>query len=327
MRRREFIAILAGALSWSRLAAAQQLQPMRRVAVLMPVAPDAVGRSYLAAFREELRKSGWVENRTVQIVERWGSGDIEHIRADASALIESRPDAILCYSVRALTALKERTQTIPVVFIATSDPVQQGFVASMSRPGGNLTGFTVFEFSILGKMLQVLKEIAPQSERVGVIYNPENVSAGGYFRTLEAVAPSLGVKIVPAVVRNASDITAAILPLAGGSSGALLVPPDITATVHQKLIISLSSEHKIPAVYFDRGFVLAGGLIAYGPDTVDLFRRAADYVARIMNGDDPAELPVQAPTKLELVINNRSAKALGLPLPATLLARADEVIE
>jgi putative ABC transport system substrate-binding protein len=328
MRRREFITLLGGAAAaWPLPARAQQGERMRRIGVLVGAGNDLQARSWLASFRQKLQQLGWTDGRDLQIDVRWGGADIDFIRASAVDLVSSKPDAILVYSIRVLNAMRQATREIPVVFIATSDPVGLGFVDSLARPGGNLTGFMLYEVSVSGKLVDLLKEMVPRLARAGLLFNPDNISAAGYRQSIEGVAKSLGVTPVWLPVRTSADIETAVEAFVREPNGGLVLPTDVTTVVHRDLIIALAARHGLPAVYSFRGDVASGGLMCYGPDTADLFLRAASYVDRILKGEKPADLPVQAPTKFELAINLKTAKALGLEVPPTLLARADEVIE
>jgi ABC-type uncharacterized transport system substrate-binding protein len=329
MKRREFISLLgvaaAPCVSWPLAARAQR--GVRRVGVLLGAGNDAQARSWLSGFLQKLQELGWSEERDLHVDVRWGSADIDHIRASAAALVRSRPDVILVYSVRVLNAMREATRKIPVVFIATSDPVGLGFVESLAHPGGSLTGFMLYEVSVAGKLVELLKEMMPQLSRTALLFNPANISAAGYQQSIETVAKSLGVKPAWLPVLNAADIEAAVSAFAREPRGGLLLPTDVTTIVHRDLIVELAARYRLPAIYSFGADVAAGGLMCYGPDTADLFRRAASYVNRILKGEKPGDLPVQAPVKFELVINLKTAKALGLEVPPTLIARADEVIE
>jgi ABC-type uncharacterized transport system substrate-binding protein len=325
--RRAFITLIGGtAAAWPLAARAQQPR-MRRIGVLVGAAGDPQGQSWMAGFRQKLQESGWADGRDLQIDLRWGGADIDYIRASAADLVSSKPDAILVYSIRVLNAMRQATREVPVVFIATSDPVGLGFVESLARPGGNLTGFMLYEVSVAGKLVELLKEMAPGLARVALLFNPENISAAGYRQSIETVAKSLGIVPVWFPVRNAADIADAIDAVARERNGGLLLPTDVTTVVHRDLIVALAARHRLPAIYSFRADVASGGLICYGPDTADLFRRAASYVDRILKGEKAADLPVQAPVKFELVINLKTSRALGIDVPPTLLARADEVIE
>jgi putative tryptophan/tyrosine transport system substrate-binding protein len=324
--RREFITLLGGtALAWPLAGRAQQLP---RIGVLTPFNNhDTEGRSRVSAFREALREAGWVEGRNIRIEYRWAAGDPDRIRAYAAEMVGLAPEAILANSTPVLAALRKETQTIPIVFSGVSDPVGVGFVASLARPGGNLTGFANFEPEMGGKWLQELKAVAPSVNRVAFILNRQNASWASLFREIEAVAPTLGVDATAVEGRDAAEIERSITAFGGQSKGGLIVQPDGITSAHRQLIIDLAAKHGLPAVYPFRFFAADGGLMAYGVNAVDQFRRAASYIDRILRGAKPAGLPVQAPTKFELVINLKTAKALGLKIPEAVLARADEVIE
>jgi ABC-type uncharacterized transport system substrate-binding protein len=325
MRRRDVITLLGGAAAaWP---VAVHAQRPRRVGVLTGAADDPQGRSWIAGFRQKLHDLGWADGRDLQFDVRWGGADIDHIRASAADLVNSKPDAILVYSIRVLRAMQQATRQVPIVFIATSDPVGLGIVESLAHPGGNVTGFMLYEVTVAGKLVELLKEIAPQLGRAALLFNPENISAAGYQQSIAAVAKAIGVVPVWLPVRGAVDIGDAIAAFAREPNGGLLLPTDVTTIVHRDLIIGLAARHRLPSIYSFRADVASGGLMCYGPDTADLFRRAASYVDRILKGEKPADLPVQAPVKFELAINLKTAKAAGLEVPPTLLARADEVIE
>ena len=325
MRRRQFITLLGGAAAWPLAGAAQQR--VRRIGVLVGAGNEMEGRLWLAGFRQKLDELGWAEGREVEMDVRWGGADIDYIRASAAEIVASKPDVILAYSIRVLNALRQATRQIPIVFIATSDPVGLGLIESLAHPGGNLTGFMLYEVSVAGKLVELLKEMAPRLARVGLLFNPENISATGYQRGIETVAKSLAVTPVWLPVRNAADIERSLDTFAREPDGGLVLPTDVTTIVHRDLIVALAAQQRLPAVYSFRSDVTRGGLMCYGPDTGDLFRRASVYVDRILRGERPADLPVQAPTKFDLVVNLITAKSLGLEIPPTLLARADEVIE
>jgi putative tryptophan/tyrosine transport system substrate-binding protein len=324
--RREFITLLGGtALAWPLAGHAQQPP---RIGVLTPFNDrDTEGQSRVSAFREALREAGWVDGRNIRIEYRWAAGDPDRIRAYAAEIVGLAPEAILANSTPVLAALRKETQTIPIVFIGVSDPVGVGFVASLARPGGNLTGFANFEPEMGGKWLQELKAVAPSVNRVAFILNRQNASWASLFREIEAVAPTLGVDATAVEGRDAAEIERAITAFGGQSKGGLIVQPDGITSAHRQLIIDLAAKHGLPAVYPFRFFAADGGLMAYDVNAVDQFRRAASYIDRILRGAKPAGLPVQAPTKFELVINLKTAKALGLKIPEAVLARADEVIE
>jgi putative tryptophan/tyrosine transport system substrate-binding protein len=329
MRRREFITLLGGAAAaWPLAARAQQGERMRRIGVLMNLAADdAEGRARIAAFLQGLQQLGWIDGRNVTIDARWGAGDADRYRRLAAELIALAPDVILASGSSTVGPLIQATRAVPIVFVGVVDPVGSGFIESLAQPGGNATGFTLFEYAISGKWLELLKEIAPRLARAAVIRDPTLASGGGQLGAIQAVASSLGVELRPVGVRDVDELERAVTTFARGSHGGLIVTGSSLAIVHRDLIISLAARHRLPAAYPYRYFVASGGLISYGPDTVDPFRRAAGYVDRILKGAKPTELPVQAPTKFELVINLKTAKSLGLEVPPTLLARADEVIE
>jgi putative ABC transport system substrate-binding protein len=300
---------------------------MRRIGVLTYIAADdAEGQARLTAFTQALNQLGWSEGRNVRIDTRWATaGDIQRHAAELVALA---PDVLVAASGTATVApLLQATRAIPIVFAIVVDPVGAGFVESLARPGGNATGFTIFEYSMSGKWLELLKEIAPRVTRAAVLRDPAVASGIGQFGAVQIVAPALGVQLTPVDVRDASEIERAIGAFARGSNGGVIVTAGTLATAHRELIAAVAARHKLPAVYFHRFFVAAGGLMSYGPDLLDQFRRAAGYVDRILKGEKPADLPVQAPTKYELVINLKTAKTLGIEVPPMLLARADAVIE
>jgi putative tryptophan/tyrosine transport system substrate-binding protein len=327
MRRREFITLLGGAAAaWPLAARAQQHERMRRIGVLMNVASDdAEGQARLAAFHQGLQELGWTVGHNVRIDYRWGGADAERFRRGAAELVALAPDAILASGTPSVAALQQATGGTPIVFANVTDPVGAGFVASLAQPGGNATGFTALEYGVSAKWLELLKEIAPHVTRVAVL---RDLTIGiGQLAAIQAVAPALGVELTPLGLRDANEIERAVTAFARGSNDGMIVPPSTLALAHRELIAKLAVRHRLPAVYGFRYYVAIGGLVSYGPDTIDPFRRAAGYVDRILKGEKPADLPVQAPTKYELVINLKTAKALGLEVPAAVLARADEVIE
>jgi len=328
MRRREFITLLGGsAAAWPLAARAQQV-PARRVGVLMSVAADGPeGQARFAAFLKGLAQLGWTEGRNVRIDTRWGAGDAERTRKNVAELIALGPDVILASGDHPVVGLRQATRTVPIVFVTVADPVGDGVVESLARPGGNFTGFSLFEFGFQAKWLELLKEIAPGVKRVAVIREAGTANGTAQFTAIQTVAPALGVELRPIGVRDAGEIERGIAAFARSPNGGLIVTGSAPAAVHRDLIVTLAARHKLPAVYVARFFVTAGGLISYGPDIVDQHRRAAAYIDRILKGEKPADLPVQNPTKFELVINLKTARALGLEVPPTLLARADEVIE
>jgi putative tryptophan/tyrosine transport system substrate-binding protein len=325
MRRRQFLGLVGGAAAWPVVARGQS-GPMRRIGVLAGSADDDPEmKARLAAFRQRLEKRGWSEGRNVQIETRFAAG--EKFEPLAKELVAMRPDVILAHTTPVAAALQRESRTIPMVFVNVSDPIGSGFIASLARPGGNFTGVLLYEEGIVGKWLAMLKEIAPRLERVALVANPKTTPYDYFLRSAEAIAPSLAIKLVPSPVATAADIKHAIDSLAGAPNGGLLLPPDSTTILHRDLIIALAAQHKLPAVYPFHFFVAAGGLISYGADRADIFGLAASYVDRILRGDKPADLPVQAPTKFDTSINLRTARALGLPIPPGILVAADEVIE
>ena len=330
MKRREFIRLLGGAAgAWPLAAYAQQpAERVRRIGVLTPfAADDPEAKARIEAFVHALRQFGWSEGRNLQIDIRWGTGDAERMRHYAAELVALTPDAILAAGGATVGPLLQATRSVPIVFTLTPDPVGAGFVDSLARPGRNATGFTNFEYGIGVKWLELLKEIAPRVTRAAVLRDPAIPAGIGEFGAIQAVAPSLRIELRPIDMRDADEIERAITAFARSSNGGLIVTSNAWGIVHRDLIIALASRHRLPVVYPFRVFITAGGLVSYGPDTIDPHRRAADYVDRILRGDKPAELPVQAPVKFELVINLKTAKALGLTVPSTVLARATEVIE
>jgi putative tryptophan/tyrosine transport system substrate-binding protein len=328
MRRREFISFLAAAAAWPIGAYAQQPERLRRIGVLInTAADDPTGQARLLAFAQALAQSGWTDGRNVQIDIRWAAGDPDRIRRYTAELVALAPDVILVSGGTTLGPLRQVSRSVPTVFTGVSDPVGAGYVESLARPGGNATGFISFEWSISGKWLELLKEITPGVTRAVVLRDSEVGPGASQFAVIQAMAPSLRVEINPVNVSGAAEIERAVAAFARAPNGGLIATGGGRMRFHRDLIVKLAARHKLPAVYYDRVYVDAGGLISYGPDFVDQFRRAAGYVDRILKGEKPGELPVQAPTKYELVINLKTAKALGLDVPPTLLGRADEVIE
>ena len=328
MRRREFITLLGGAaVAWPLKAHAQQPERMRRIGVLAPTAPvDAEAQTRFAALRQGLQRFGWIEGRNLQIDARWGAGDAGAIGRAATELAALAPDVIVA-SGSAAAAILQATRTVPIVFVSVPDPVGSGFVESLAQPGGNATGFMMFEYGLSAKWLEVLKEIAPGVTRAGVLREPAIVAGIGQFAVIQSAAPSIGVDVTAINMHDGGQIERAVGAFARRPNGGLILTATALGAIHRDLVVSLAARYKLPAVYITRYFVAGGGLVSYGPDFVDQYRRAAEYVDRILKGEKPADLPVQAPTKYELVINLRTAKTLGLEVPATLLARADEVIE
>jgi putative ABC transport system substrate-binding protein len=329
MRRRDFIVLAGGAVAgWPRSARAQQGERVRRVGVLLPAAADDLQyQTWVGAFLQGLAQLGWLIGRNVRIDPSWATTNAAEIRRHAAELIALAPDAILAHGDSTVGPLLQATRTVPIVFVLVSDPVAAGYVDSLALPGGNVTGFMNYEYSLGGKWLELLKEIAPGVKRAAVLRDPHLTSGTGQFAAIQAVAPSLGMEVSPVNVRDASEIERAVAAFVRSPNGGLIVTASGLALFHRNLIITLAARYKLPAVYTDRTFVVAGGLVSYGPDRIDQYRQAAGYVDRILKGEKPADLPVQAPTKYELVINLKTAKALGLKVPPTLLARADEVIE
>jgi putative ABC transport system substrate-binding protein len=327
MTRREFITLLGGAAAWP-LAARAQPERMRRIGVLMNrAADDPYGQARLAAFQQALQQLGWSDGRNVRIDIRWHENDADRARRYAQELVALAPDVVLAENTISVMALYHVTRTLPIVFALVPDPVGAGFVDSLSRPGGNITGFMVFEYGFSGKWLELLKQIAPQVTRAAVIRDPTISSGTAQFSAIQAVAPALGVEVTPIGVNDIGVTERAVEAFAHSANGGLIMTGGAFSAVTRDLIITLAARHKLPAVYWDRYMVTAGGLVSYSPDYVDQFRRAAGYVDRILKGEKPAYLPVQAPTKYDLVINLKTAKALGLEIPPSVLARADEVIE
>jgi putative ABC transport system substrate-binding protein len=329
MKRRDVITLFAGAAAtWPLAARAQQGERMRRIGVLVSRAEDdPEGQVQVAAFMQTLQSLGWTTGRNVQIDIRWGAADAASSRRYAAEMVALAPDVILTANSGATVAVQEATRTLPIVFVNVSDPVGAGYVASLARPGGNVTGFTFVEYGMSGKWLELLKEIAPRVTRVAILRDPTLAVGIGQLGAIQSVAPAFSVEASPIDVRNADEIERAITDFARTANGGLIVIATPAALVHRKLIVTLAAQHGLPAVYFLRGFVKDGGLISYGPDPVAPYGQAASYVDRILKGEKPADLPVQAPTKNELVINLKTAKALGLTVPPSILSRADEVIE
>jgi putative ABC transport system substrate-binding protein len=328
MRRREFIAGVGSAAAWPFVARAQPSPRMRRIGVLMAMsADDPEGQARLGAFAQGLQQLGWTIGQNIRIDYRWSGANADELRKYAAELVALTPDVILAHSSGAIAALLQATRTIPIVFTIVADPVGAGFVDSLARPGGNATGFTNFEYSFGGKWLELLKDLAPNVTRVAILRDSATAAGPAQFGAIQTVAQSFGVELRPLDTSNAGDIERAITMFARGSNGGLIVTGSAPATVHRKLIIALSAQNHLPAIYNSRHYVVDGGLISYGADDIDQFRSAAGYLDRILRGEKPADLPVQAPVKYELVINLKTAKALALTVPPALLARADEVIE
>jgi putative ABC transport system substrate-binding protein len=329
IERRNFVALLGGAAAaWPLAARAQQGERMRRIGVLIPAAANAAQfQTFVGAFLQGLAQLGWTIGRNVRIETHWATGETAAIRRHVAELVALGPDVILAHGASTVGPLLQATRTIPIVFPAVADPVGAGFVDSLPRPGGNATGFMTLEFGLGGKWLELLKEIAPSVMRVAVLRDPANPFGPAQFSIIQAAAPPYRVEVNPLNMRDAEEIERSVSTFARTGNGGLILTPSGLANLHRNLIITLAARHKLPTVYYERSFVAADGLISYGPDYVDQFRRAAGYVDRILKGEKPADLPVQAPTKYELVINMKTAKVLGLDIPPTVLARADEVIE
>ena len=328
MQRRDFLGVLGAAVASPLVARAQQPEQMRRIGVLMTLAKgDPAEQSRYATFLQELQQLGWTESRNVRIDTRWSAGNATDIRKYAAELVALAPDVIVTAGAAGLGAMLQATRTVPIVFAIVPDPVGAGFVDSLSRPGGNATGFLMFEYSLCGKWLELLKQIAPNVTRAAVLRDPGITAGIGQFAVIQSVAPSVGVDVSPVNISNAAEIERSIAAFARTADGGLILTASALSAVHRNLIIALAARYKLPAVYQERTYAAGGGLVSYGPIFLDQYRRAASYVDRILKGEKPADLPVQAPTKYELVINLKTAKALGLTVPPTVLARADEVIE
>jgi putative ABC transport system substrate-binding protein len=325
--RRKFLASLGAAAAWPPAARAQQGERMRRIGVLMPMGADSpVGQARLAAFLQGLQQFDWAVGRNLRIDLRWAAGEVDRNRQYAAELVALAPDVILAAG-SGVPALKQATRTIPIVFTIVPDPVGLGFVDSLARPRGNITGLLSFEYGISGKWLELLKQIAPGVTRAAVIRDSAIAAGVGQFAAVASVGPPLGVDIVPVNVSDPGEMKDVLTAFARSANAGLVVTGSASAVMHRDLIIRLAAQLRMPAVYYEHSFVAAGGLISYGPDFIDQYRRAAGYIDRILKGEKPADLPVQAPTKYELIINLKTAKALGLEVPPTLLSRADEVIE
>jgi ABC-type uncharacterized transport system substrate-binding protein len=331
VRRREFITLLGGAAgaAWPRVGRAQQLERMRRIGVLSSLAADdRQSQRRMTAFVQGLQQFGWTDGRNVTIETRWGAGDSERLRRYAAELVAFPPDVILAVTVSSMVPLQQATHTVPIVFVQVTDAVGAGFVESLSRPGGNATGFSLIsEYGFSAKWLELLKEIGPRMTRAGVLRDPSNPSGIGLLAAIQGAASALDVEVSPLGVRDVGEIERVIAAFAQRPNGALILVPTALTVINRQLIINLAARHRLPAIYPYRYFVEAGGLMSYGADEIDQYRLAAGYVDRILKGEKPADMPVQAPTKYELVINLKTAKALGLEVPPSLLARADEVIE
>jgi putative ABC transport system substrate-binding protein len=329
MRRREFIGLMGGTAAWPLAARAQQGGQVRRLGVLMALSEsDPMGQARIAAFRQALAHLGWTEGSNLKIEWRWTGGNIERVREYAAELVRLAPDVIIANGTPSVAALKDATTTIPIVFTVVNDPVAQGFIASMAHPGGNITGFSFLDYSMVGKSLEMLKQIAPGIVRAGVMFNPDTYPYYEiHLRSFETVARLLSIELLGAPVRDPAGIEDAAAKLAQRPGSALLVTPDPFMNAHRGTVIRAANQERVPATYSYRQYVQEGGLTSYGPDSVDIFARSASYVDRILKGTKPADLPVEPPIKFELAINLKTAKALGLEVPPTLLSLADEVIE
>jgi putative tryptophan/tyrosine transport system substrate-binding protein len=327
MTRREFVTLLGAAAAWPLAARAQQSERVARIGVLTALPEgDPEVKAWMGAFQQGLQRLGWEQGRNIRIEYRSG-GDQRRLQTDAAELVGMKPDVLFAAATPALAALNQETRSLPIVFVQVSDPVKLGYVASLARPGGNITGFANFEHAIGGKWLELLKDTAPGRSRVAIIFDPDNPSQTAYVQAIEAAAPSFGVQLTRADVRSVAEIERAINAFAQQPNGALLVVPNSLTIVHRELIIALAARHRLPAIYPYRFFATSGGFISYGVDLLDLYRQAASYVDHILKGAKPGDLPVQLASKFDLVVNLKTAKALGLTVPDSLLARADEVIE
>jgi putative ABC transport system substrate-binding protein len=329
MRRREFIALVGGATAaWPLAARAQTDEKMRRIGVLMNAAADhPEGQPAITAFRQALQQSGWSDDRNIKIDVRWGENDVDRVRRYANELVTLTPDVIVTAGTLATTALRRATRVVPIVFVRVSDPIGAGVVDNLARPNGNVTGFMNFEYSLSGKWLELLKQVEPRLTHAAVVRDSDNPAATAQFGAIRTTAASLGIDVSPIGIHDGAEIERAIADFARSPDRGLIVTPSAGSSPHGPLIVALAARYKLPAVYTEKFEVTGGGLISYGPQGLDQFRRAADYVDRILKGAKPAELPVQAPTRFELVINLKTAKALGLAVPQSLLASANEVIE
>jgi len=330
MRRREFVTLMGGTLAaWPRMTFAQQPSDrMRRIGALMAYTKDdPEDQQRVAAFQDALKQSGWIEGRNIQSEYRWYAGNPDRARSAAKELVGLKPDLILIGASAGLVALTQETRSVPLIFVAVTDPVGLGLVESLARPGGNATGFTFFEFSVGTKLLESLRQIAPQVKRIALMYTPDSPVHGQYLSVIDAIAPSTASTLIKTPVRNAAEIEAAIEAIAREPNGGLMVLPEPFFPVHRKLIVGLAARYNLPTIYPFRSFTDDGGLMSYSVDVIDLYKRAGGYADRLLRGGVAAEMPVQQPTRYELVINLKTAKALGLEVPASLLARADEVIE
>jgi putative ABC transport system substrate-binding protein len=328
MKRREFIALFGGAaVGWPLPARAQQGEQMRRIGVHMGAASETDQQAGLAVFKETLHQLGWIDGRNVRVEVRWAGGDPVAARKDAEELVALPADVIMATGQLSLQTLLQATHSVPIVFVGTADPVGSGFIDSLARPGGNATGFILFEYALAGKWVELLKQIAPTVTRVAVLRDAALSAGVGQFAVIQSVAPSIGVDVSAINMRDARQIEQDITRFASSPNGGLILTGSALAVVHQNLVVALAAQHKLPAVYYRRYFVTSGGLVSYGPDIDEQYRGAAGYVNRILKGEKPSDLPVQAPTKYELIVNLKTAKAISLDIPPSILSRADKVIE
>jgi putative ABC transport system substrate-binding protein len=329
MRRRDFIKVITGGVVvWPRIAPAQQGVRVKRVGIVMPYAKgDTENEGRLRAFKEELEKLGWVEGRNVQFDEHWTTDDLSLVRAHATSLMGSKPDVVIATGGRVVPILEQLSNSIPIVLPGGSDPVRAGYAKTLAKPGGNVTGFAAFELPMLGKSLELLKQIAPATVRIALIYNPDNPNTIIYRQASESASRSLAIELIAAPIHGLADIERTLASLADGQNGGIYFLPDITTLGLRREIVDLVASHRLPAIYSDSSFVKIGGLAFYGADRIDIFRRSAVYVDRILRGEKPGDLPFQQPTKYQFTINLKTAKALGLTIPPSVLAGADEVIE
>ncbi len=327
MRRRQFITGFATATLWPVAVRAQQPVRTKRIGILMGVADDVEGQARLRTFLQALQASGWTDGQNVRIETRWAAGDSDAIRAYATELAALTPDVILAVTTAAFVAMQLTTQSIPIVFVQVVEPLSSGLVTSLAHPGGNSTGFTSFEYATAGKWLAAVKEIAPSVARVAVVHSPDDPASAGYLREGETLAPSIGVRLVSIGARTIAEVERAMDDFAREPNGGMIILPSAFTAAHREQIVALAASHRLPTVYPFRYFAVAGGLLTYGFDNIELYKRAASYVDRILRGAKPNELPIQQPTRFEMVVNLKAAKALGLTIPESFLVRADEVIE